>query len=394
MKARMRILGVVAGAAALMATGCGNLTIRSWVKVVTANSSGTLQSDLIGPNAVPINRLQGGFLGAIQLDTSKLPAPLDGTVAVDDVRIAGDTNSATQFSLVGMVCVWGDPNNPSSGTIHLDILGGSGSTTLTLNLRATASVSDQLGVAPVSLSQTATFPLGSGIGLTQLLNASTTGSADGLFATSASFQGTTDLLGSPATFVLNLAVNNESTPPAFDADLQTTCGPHFAEQGKDIFYGMNSKSSYLQADPVDQPAAPLVIALADLGAKAGDRLKIARVGTYDDITELKDGNETLSGALFSSSNTVLSADKKNRIPGAIKAATPNFVTGGFTLQCIFWPFCTISTTDISQDFAIANSPTVTIPTGAKYLILGTAPKSLTWGDNSGFGFGVSLTVNP
>ncbi|HTO55233.1 MAG TPA: hypothetical protein VMR50_17755 [Myxococcota bacterium] len=393
MKTRMRVLGLVAGAAALMATGCGNLTIRSWVKVVTANSSGTLQSDLLGPNAVPINRLQGGFLGAIALDTSTLPAPLDGTVAVDKVKIAGDTNGPDVFSAVGMVCVWGDPNNPSSGTIHLDILSNTGSTTLNLNLRATASISDELGVAPVGLSQTATFPLG-GIGLSQLTNASTTGSADGLFATSASFTGTTTLLDHPATFSLSLAVNNESTPPIFDADLAAECGPHFAEQGNDIFYGVNSKSSYLEAGAVDQPQPPVVIALADIGAKAGDRLKIARVGTWDETTELKDGNSTAAGAVFSSSNVILGTNQRNRVKGALHTAAPNYVTGGFTIACIIWPFCTIETTDIPQDFAIANSPTVTIPTGAKYLVIGTTSKTLTWGDNSGFGFGVALTVNP
>jgi len=374
---RMRVLGLVLGAAALMATGCGKLTIQSWVKVVTAQSSGSIVSDLIGPNGVPINRLQGGFQGAIALNTTQLPAPLDGTVAVNDVRIAGDTNSPTAFSVVGMVCVWGDPNAPSSGTIHLDILGGKGSTTLTLNLRATSTVSDELNVDPVSLSQTAKFPLNN-IGITQLLNATSTGSADGLFATSATFQGTTDLLGHEATFNLNLAVSNGSTPPTFDADILAECAPHFAEQGRDIFYAINSKSSYLQTG-LDKAAAPLVIALADIGAKAGDSLKIARVGTYDDLTELRDGNATAAGAVFSSSNTVLGASQKNRIPGAIQSTAPNYNTG--------FP------SDIAQDFSIANSPTVTIPAGATYLIIGTVPGSHKWSDNSGFGFGVSLTVN-
>ena len=376
---RMRVLGLVLGASGLLVTGCGKLTIQSWVKVVSDQSSGSLQSDLLGPNAVPVNRLQGGFQGDIALNTTTLPAPLDGTVAVNDVRIAGDTNSATTFSVVGMVCVWGDPNAPSSGTIHLDILGGTGSTTLTLNLRATASISDILGVPPVSLSQTATFPLNN-IGLTQLLNATSTGSADGLFATSASFQGTTDLLGQPATFDLSLAVDNGSTPPAFDADLLAECGPHFAEQGRDIFYAINSKSSYLQVGLLDKAAAPLVIALSDLGAKPGDTLKLARVGTYDDITELKDGNNTSAGAVFSSSSTVNASSQKNRIPGAIQSTAANYNTG--------FP------SDIPQDFSISGSPTVTIPAGAAYLIIGVVPPSRVWNDDSGFGFGVSLTVNP
>jgi hypothetical protein len=380
MTTRMRVLGLVLGASALLATGCGKLTIESWVKVVQAQSTGSLQSDLLGTAPVPIVRLQGGFQGAIVLNTTTLPAPLDGTVAVNDVRIAGDTNSPQAFSIVGIVCVWGDPNAPSSGTIHLDILGSKGSTTLTLNLRATAAIVDLLGVPPVSLSQTATFPLNN-IGLTQLLNASSTGSADGLFATSASFSGTTTLLDNPATFSLDLAVDNGSTPPLFDADILAECGPHFAEQGRDIFYGLNSKSSYLQGSPLDKTAAPLVIPLADIGAKPGDTLKIARVGTYDDISELRDGNQTAAGAVFSSSNTVNASSQHNRIPGAIAASgAPAFNTG--------FP------SDIPQDFAIANSPTVTIPAGAAFLIIAPVPPSHVWNDNSGVGFGVSLTVNP
>ncbi|HKC49144.1 MAG TPA: hypothetical protein VKF60_00005, partial [Myxococcota bacterium] len=292
MNVRMRVIGTVVCAAALVSTGCGNLTVRSWVKVITDESSGTLTSAALGPNPVPITRLTGGFLGAIVMDTTTIPLPIDGTVAVDDIRIAGDTFP----SLTGAICVWGNPAVPSTGTIHLDILGGSGSTTVTLNIKATAWLSDLLGIPPVELSQTATFPL-DGLGITQFLNATTTGSSDGLFATGATFTGDTVLLGAPATFNLDLQVTNESTPPLFDADLLTTCGAHFDEQGRDVFYGVNSKASYLLASGTDQPAPPTIIKLADLGVHGGDQLKIARIGTYSDITELRDGNLTKVGAV-------------------------------------------------------------------------------------------------
>jgi hypothetical protein len=95
---------------------------------------------------------------------------------------------------------------------------------------------------------------------------------------------------------------------------------------------------------------------------AGDQLKVARVGTYDDITELRDGNLTKVGALFSSSNVVKADDQKARIPGAIDAGTD--VTTGSYLKCILWPFCTTVPTDIPQDFAVSTSATVTVPTGA------------------------------
>ena len=43
---------------------------------------------------------------------------------------------------------------------------------------------------------------------------------------------------------------------------------------------------------------------------------------------------------------------------------------------------------------MTNGPTVTIPAGAQYLIVAPIPDSLSWADNSGFGLGVALTVNP
>jgi hypothetical protein len=384
MKTRMRVLGTVV-CAALMATGCGNLTIRSWVKVITATSTGSIQSPFLGTDPLQFQRLQGGFQGTIVLNTRTLPAPINGTLNVEDVRIGGASE------VLGALCVWGNPAIASTGTVHLDILGGSGSANVNLAVKASTGLSDLAGVPPVELEQVATFPL-NGVGLTQLLNASSSGSADGLFATSASFEGDTLLFGAPATFALDLDVTNESTPPLFDADVLAGCAAHFDEQGRDLLYAINSKSSYLLASGSDSPAPPLVINLAELGAHPGDTLKLARVGTYDDTLELKDGTLTKVGAVFSSSATVNAANQRNRIPGAIDAGTD--VSTGSYLKCIIWPFCSSTPTDITQDFAITSSPTVTIPAGAQYLVVAPIPDSLTWGDNSGFGLGVSVTVNP
>lgn len=386
MKTRMRVTALVVCAAALMATGCGNLSIRSWVKVISDQSTGSLASPLLGPNPIPIKTLQGGFLGTIVLDTTTIPAPIDGTLAVEDVRILGDARPA----IIGVVCIWGDTAAPSNGTVHLDILGGGGSATTTLNLKATSTISDMAGLSPVLLSEAATFPL-SGVGLTQLLNAASSGSADGLFATQASFVGETELLGAPATFSLNITVTNAGTPPLFDSVLLSKCSSHFNEQGRDMFYAVNSKSSYLKADG-EHPAAPTIIKLSDLGAVPGNTLKVARVGTYNDKTELRDGNLTKVAAVFSSSNVINSDKNQSRIPGAIDAGT-NVTTGSY-LKCIIWPFCVSIDTDIAEDFAVTSSPTVTIPAGAQYLIVAPIPDSLTWTDNSGFGFGVAVTVNP
>jgi len=380
MKVRMRVLMTVC-AAALMATGCGNLTIRSWIKVVTEQSGGSLTADIIGV-PVPLDRVQGGFLSAIVLDTRMLPGPIDGTVNVEVVRIASTTGEWP----IGPVCIWGNPAVPSSGTAHLDILGGTGSTTITLNLRAASEIGDVISAPPVEISQAATFPL-NGIGLTQLLNAASTGSSEGLFNTSAHFVGETELFGEPASFNLDMVVTNSGSPPVFDANMMATCAPHFAEQGRALFYSVNSKASYLLASASDEPAPPTIISLADIGAHAGDRLKIARVGTYDDQTELRDGNATKVGAVFSSTSEVKKTSLRNRIPGAIDA-------GSDVNTPPYWVLLLPIATDISQDFEATNGPTVTVPAGANYLILGTIPASMKWSDNSGFGLGVSVTVNP
>lgn len=392
MKARMRAATLAVCAAALMATGCGNLTIRSWVKVITDQSSGTVTSDALAGAVFDITELQGGFLGAIVLDTTTLPGPVKGTLSLDDVRILGNT-----VGVLGYVCIWGNPTVASKGTVNLDILKSQGSATATLNVRASSRISDLLGIPDAEISQAATFPL-NGVGLSQLLNAAVTGSADGLFATSAKFKGDTVILDAPASFNLNIAVTNDSKAPVFDPALlfdPTTglgCGPHFAQQGNDLFYGVNSKGSYLLAGGVDHPQPPTIISLADLGAAPGSTLKIDRIGTYNDKTELRDGTATKVGALFSSTNQVLKDNVRNRIPGAIDAGT-NVTTGSY-LKCLIFPICTSVPTDIAEDFAVTSGATLTVPPGANYLIVAPIPDSLTWGDNSGFGLGVALTVNP
>jgi len=386
MMTRMRAVTLIACVAALMSTGCGRFTIRSWVKVIPATSGGTLTTDALAGAVFHIDRLQGGFLGTIVLDTRTLPGPVNGTVSVDDVRILGAAEG-----VINTICIWKAPNVVSDGTINLDILGGSGSTTIDLNVRATAYIADLLGVPPADISQSATFPL-NGVGIAQLLNAAVTGSADGLFATSAEFVGNTVILDAPATFTLHLDVTNDSVAPVFDADLYPKCQPHFAEAGFDLFYGVNSKGSYLLANGIDHPKPPTIIKLADLGATPGTPLKITRVGTWNELTELRDGNETKVGAVFSSTNEIKKDNQRNRIPGAIDAGT-NVTTVAY-LKCLIFPICTTVPTDIAQDFAVTNGATLTVPAGAQYLFVAPLSDAGIWGDNSGFGLGVSLEANP
>jgi len=369
---------LAAGAFAVVMSGCGLLSIESWVKLIEAQSSGTITL-LAGPK--PLSRLQGGFLGLIQLNTNQLPAPLDGTITLEDIRIAAG------FAALQNVCVWGNPAGSSSGTVHLDVLGGTGSVNLNLDVLATTGVSQKLLIPPAELKEPVSLSL-SGVTIQSLLAASQSGSADGLFATTAAFNGNTVVAGIPATFALNLAVTNSSTPPLFDPDLAMLCGPLFAQQTlvPGLFYGINSKSSYLTAMNGDNPSAPLVISLSDVGAVPGSTLHITRIGTFADATQLKNGNQTKVSGVFSSTNAVLGANVQDRVPDAIQSAAPAFVT-----PPVFQGFFLVPT-DIPQDFLIDPEIDVVVPANAAYLIVAPFSRDLTWGDNSGFSLGVALEL--
>jgi len=329
------------------------------------------------------------------VNTQALPAPLNGTITIEDVRVAAADNPL----VIGPVCVWGNPTGNSSGTISLNVLGGSGSATINLDLMATAMLSQELALPPVELKQSASLNL-SGVSIQTLLNAANSGSADGLFATTTSFSGNATIAGFPATFNLNLAVTNESAPPLFDADLEAFCGTFFAQQfsappagglGTEpgLFYGINSKSDYLTVANGDNPAAPVVITLSDVfGATdpGGHTLRLTRVGTFADSTQLKNGGQTKVSGVFSSTNVVLGTNVQDRIPGALQSAAPAFKTPP-VLQGFF-----IVQTDIPQDFLIDPGLDVVVPAGAKYLIVAPFSPDLTWGDNSGFSLGVALKV--
>jgi hypothetical protein len=377
------LLGVSLLAASVLTTGCGDLTIRTWVKVIEDQSAGNIH---FLDQDFPLERVQGGFYGNVRVSTRNLLEPLEGTIVLEDVRIAADNPT-----LAGTVCTWGNPALPSGGTVELDVLGGGGSAELTINLLATTTLNQTFNLPPLALAQDVVFELGTGLGIDQFLAAALDGSPDGLFATSAAFVGDAEILGFPAQFQLDLEVTNEGSPPLFDADLLAFCGPYFEEQGRDLFWNVNSKGSYLLADQNDDPQAPLVIALADVGAGPGDVLKLGRVGTFSPTTELKDGTLTGLTAAFSGSSQLRGDGERNRIVNAIDAGAN--VTTGKVLSCWFI-FCSFKSTDIPEDFRVDPSVNVTVPAGATHLFVAPLPKVLLYKDNSGFGFGVSVEVNP
>jgi len=362
---------LLGGAFAVAMSGCGMLSIQSWVVIDGAKSSGSVSIN--GGAAQALTDLQGGFLGLITVDTTKLPGPLSGPISVEDVRIA----TGGPF---GTVCISADATNPSSGTVSLNVLAGQGSATLDLNLLATA-----LG-QQAKISQAANLNL-SGVSITTLLNAANTGSAAGLFDTTASFSSSATILGLPVTFDLTLTVTNQETLPPLDSSA-ASCAAQFATNGlpQGLFYGVNSKSSYLIASNNDKPQPPQVIALSDVGAVPGNKLQITRLGTFADSQLLSNGNLTKVSGLFSSSNTVLGTNMQFRIPGAIQSSAPMFFT-----PLIFRGFF-IQPTDIPQDFLIDPSITVVVPNGAKFLIVAPFSPNLVWGNDSGFDLGVALQV--
>jgi hypothetical protein len=377
------LTGFALAAAVVIGTGCGDLTIRTWVKVVEAESTGSIN---VLNQSLPLERVQGGFYGNVRVSTRDLLNALEGTITLEDVRIATDNPD-----LAGNVCVWGNPAAPSTGTVSIDILSAEGSASLTANLKATTTFSVLLALDPLELSQELDFALGGGIGIPEFLDAALDGSPDGLFATQADFVGDAQIGPFPAQFVLNLQVTNEGTPPQFDADFVEFCTPFFEEQGRDIFWSVNAKGSFLQQDSFDNPQAPLTVALADLGAVPGDKLRLQRVGTFSATTELRDGDLKGMIGVFSKNATLNGGGNQKRIPGAIDAG-PDIRTG-YVKRC-FLLLCLPSNTDIPQDFKVDPSVDVTVPANATHLFLMPLPRNLFFTDNSGFGFGVGVTVNP
>src|SRR5262245_23875688 len=83
----------------LGATACGPLTIRTWITVDEAHSSGFVQLSPPDGDPFPLNQIQGGFLAKVTLDTSQLlSSPMRGTIEVEEVRLAARSGA------IGRVC--------------------------------------------------------------------------------------------------------------------------------------------------------------------------------------------------------------------------------------------------------------------------------------------------
>ncbi len=251
-----------------------------------------------------------------------------------------------------------------------------------------------MGLGPIELEQALDFDLGAGLDADAFLAAFESGSAAGLFETSTSLSSAVEMMGAEVTFNLDLTLTNGAEPPLFDVDLLEYCGDEFASQGLGdvLFYGINSKSGYLRGLANDDIQDPLVISLAELGAIPGDTLRLETLGTYSLLEVLMDGPTTSLGGVFSSSDEVLDASVLDRIPGAIDVA-PNVYTW-VSIVCIFGQCADFGGDDIPEDFRINPVIDIAVPEGAEYLVVAPIDFWRNWQDNSGFGFGVTVEVNP
>ncbi len=124
------------------------------------------------------------------------------------------------------------------------------------------------------------------------------------------------------------------------------------------------RATYLRTRSDDTAAvAPTPIAVASIGAQAGQWLFINTQGAYSSMGQ---DNMTFITCVFSATGTVLAQDQQQRIPGALSAG-PTFVTG---VQG--------AANDIGQDF-IAPAY-VRVPLGAQFLFFSPID-SFRYGDN-------------
>jgi hypothetical protein len=388
---RRSLTAVSLVAMAMLVSSCGEMTIRTWVTVVEEESGGSVAL-LVGtgdPIEFEVLRIQGGFLTKVTLNTAQLPGPMHGTLELQDVRLAGEVDG-----MIGKLCTWNDPEGSSGGTLTLDLFGGASASDLLLDAKATTTISELMAMEPLDFEEPIDFDLGAGLGIPAFLEAFNSGSPDGLFETTTELSSAVELMGLQTVFTLETAITNGAEPPLFDADLLEFCGEEFVSQGlgRAHYYGINPKSGYLRGLAKDNIRDPLVISLADLGASPGDVLRLEAVGTYSLLQLLMDGPDKRLGGVFSSTDEVLDASVLDRIPGAIDVE-PNVYTW-VSIVCLFGECTDLGGDDIPEDFLINPMRDIAVPEGAEYLVVAPIDGLRNWQDNTGFGFGVSVEVNP
>lgn len=372
------------------ALGCGELTTRTWINIIEEESSGHILLALV-PGTDPvehkIRRLQGGFLAEVKIRTADLPGPMNGSIELTDVRIAGISPG-----LIGNICTWSDPDGFSGGPLVIDVLGGTAESSMFMDAFAMTKVSEFFGLGPVVFEEEIDFDLASAFDMVAFFEAFLTGSADGLFATETSIASTMHILGLEAVFAMNTVVTNTGQPPVIDNDLLAYCDDFFYTQGVGESHVeiLNVKTSYLRHAGNDRPGDPTVIPLAEFGAGPGSVLRISTVGTYSEGITLSDGSDTRLGGVFSSTDVVRPSGELFRIPGAIEAGAD--INTWPSIVCFLGVCEDKGGDDILQDFRIDPTLTITVPAGAHYLVVAPVAPWRIYGDNTGLGFGVQIDV--
>jgi hypothetical protein len=170
------------------------------------------------------------------------------------------------------------------------------------------------------------------------------------------------------------------------------------------FAGTQAKADFIKVDPTgtylhtnnDSPTPPLIIDLSSLSfnAGAGTVLQLTVAGGYSLNGGLGD-NHTLTGAVFSSTNTLLDTSLADRVPDAIAPADVS-VAGAY-------PYVTPPTyfggdpTDIPNDFVIAvnngfNGVTVEVPVGAQYLFVAAIDNYYADNSDPNNDYGINISL--
>lgn len=159
------------------------------------------------------------------------------------------------------------------------------------------------------------------------------------------------------------------------------------EAGEDVWFEpvdaivIDPKESFLHVCSVDAGAVDAqAYSLAGMGFQAGDYMMIDQVGHFDG----GGGHTNMEGmiAVFSTTNTLLSKSRLNRVPGAIDAGEdfwtePTFDCGG-------------EATDIAEDFSCHPYVIIKVPTGAKYVFIAAADVKYSDNVNTEY-FGVQIS---
>jgi hypothetical protein len=387
-----RLTPILITALALLTTGCGQMTMRTWILIDEDHSGGNVGVSLNGgaPTNLDILRLQGGFLARVTMNTSDLPGPMSGQIVLEDVRMAGHVEAP-----VGRLCTWNDPTGLSGGPLTVDLLGGTTESEMFLDAKAATQITDALAMGDIDFEEEIDFDLGAGLGPLEFLAAFTTGDTSGLFSTTSTI--TSTIVSGPLTsvFEMNTFVTNGPNPPTFDADLLAFCQARFSTQGMGAgtFYGVNTKSTYFRLQPNDRDARYAEpIDLFEIGAVPGDVLRLDPVGTWSTLLSLRDGPERAMGGVFSRGSALYPGAALNRVAGAIDAG-PNVDTWP-SIFCFFGQCSDLGGDDIQTDFPITNGISVTVPPDARFLFVAPIDGLRLYSDNTGMGFGVRVEVNP